>query len=128
MKRGLFGLLAIVLFVQIGNAQEENDLDEKCDFKCGSIITTFNKETIEYKFRLQDDLSQEVEEIINEFDLSSSENIKDVCEIMIELKIEIGIGVTTILISEKIKASCENEARAMIAKKLKTLINVTSTG
>lgn len=126
MRNELLSLGTIVLFVFIGNAQEKNDLNQKHEFKCGSIITSHNNEVIEYKFKSLDNLSEEIEEIIKEFDFNNSENIKDVCEIMIELKLEIVIGVTTVLISETIKTNCGTEAKKLTVGKLKAMIIVAA--
>lgn len=128
MKNEVFSLFGIVLFVFIGNAQEKSDSTQQFDFKCGSIITSHNKEVIEYKFKSLDDLDKEIEAIIKEFDFDNSEKNKDVCEIVIELNLEIELGVTTILLSETIKTKCKPETTAMVIKRLKAMIIAASIG
>ncbi|MCF6131301.1 hypothetical protein [Flavobacterium wongokense] len=116
MKKGIFNSIAIILFVFIGHSQE------KCEFKSGSIVTRFNNEVIEYKFKSLEDLDKEIEEIVKEFDFSGLENKKDNCKIAIELKLEIGIGVNTVLLSQIMTVNCESESATIIAKKLKQVL------
>jgi hypothetical protein len=126
MKRVLFVLIALILFAFIGSAQGKNDFDNKPVFKSGSIITSFNKEVIEYKFKFFDDLNEEIKEIIGDFDFSISEKRKEVCEIAIEIKIEIDMGDSIMLLSEKIISNCTEEILAIVIKRLKVLSIATA--
>jgi len=117
----LFSLFTVVLFVFTGLAQEKSDL-KLSYLKSGSITTTFNKEVIEYKFKSLEDLSIQLEEIIKEIDFNNSENKKEFCKIMIELKLEIAIGVTTLLMSETIITNCEDESAIIAIEKFKAML------
>lgn len=127
MGKGLFSVFGVVLFVFTVNAQEKIDSIQEFEFKCGSIITSYNKEVIEYKFKSLDDLNEQIEAIIKEFDFNSGKN-KDVCEIVIELKLEIEKGVSTILLSETIKTTCGTETIEVAIKKLKAMVIAASIG
>lgn len=128
MRKGLFTLFGVVLFVFTAHAQEKEDATQEFEFKCGSIITSYNNEVIEYKFKSLDSLNEQIEEIIKEFDFNNSKKDKDVCEIVIELKLEIEKGVTTILLSETIKTNCVAEATETAIKKLKAMVIAASIG
>ena len=116
MKKVLFGFIALILFVLTGNAQEQND------FKCGSLITSFNKEVIKYNFKSIDDLKEQIEVIIKEFDFTTTENKKEICKITIELKLELTIGVTTLILSEIITTNCAEETKTLVTKRLKAML------
>jgi hypothetical protein len=120
MKRVLFVLIAIFLFTLIGNAQEISKFNQKPVFKSGSIITFFNKEVIEYKFKFFDDLNEGIEEIIRDFNFNA-EKERNACEITIEIRIEINIGNNTIVLSEKTRTNCTKEVAAILAKRLKII-------
>lgn len=122
MKNVIFGLATIILFIFNANAQDKQNLDQKGDFKYGSIIISFNKETTEYKFKSLDDLSEEIEEIIKEIDLNSIENVKGICEVEIEVKLEIEIGVTKIEVSEIITTNGMEETLTLVKKRLKAVL------
>lgn len=108
--------MAIVLFGCIGSAQE------KTAFKSGSIVTSFNKEVIEYKFKSIDDLDQEIERIGNELKFDSSENKKESCEVIMEIKLEVTLGDSMVLLSEKIITNCVVESITILIKKLKAML------
>jgi hypothetical protein len=116
MKRRFLSLIATVLFGCIGKAQE------KTEFKSGSIVTSFNKEVIEYKFKSIDDLDQEIERIGKELKFDSSENKKESCELIMEIKLEVTLGDSMVLLSEKIITNCLDESRIIVIKKLKAMI------
>jgi hypothetical protein len=127
MKKPLFGLIAIVSFVFNGIAQEKSNINQKADFKSASLITTYEKEVTEYKFLSLDELNQEAEQIIYEFDFSNSENTKqNTCEIKIEIKVEVAIGGTKGLVSGLIITNCSDAAVA--TKRLKAMILAAAMG
>lgn len=128
MKNRIFSFISLLLFVFISNAQENSDLNRKPDFVCGSFITSYNNEVTEYKFKSIDALNDGLEEIIKDFDFNNSENKKDVCEIVLELKIEIAVGVSTILKSEVIKTNCNPEAANEAVKRFKAMISAVIIG
>lgn len=115
----LFVLITVLLFFFIGNAQE--NLDEKSDFIRGSVITSLNKEVIEYKFRSFEDLNQGIVDIVKDFDCASNENLKQGSELVIEIKLEIAIGITSILLTEIIKSKCSDKIEALVLKRLKAI-------
>ena len=120
MRGVLFGLVIIAL-VFIGHAQEQKDFDQKCDFKSGSIVTKFDNETIEYKFQSLEDLNEEIDNIVKEFDFQSEKTAKD-CKVSIELKLEIGEGIETVSLSQKIVINCFKQDTTVITKKLKAVL------
>ena len=122
MKSRLYSLVALILVVFIGKAQEKTDLEEKHYFKNASIKTSFNKEVIEYKFTSLDDLREQIEQIVKELTFNDAENKKDGCEVFIELKLEIGIGATKVLLSETITTNCESNTAIMAVEKFKAMI------
>lgn len=121
MKNAVFGLIAIVLVVFNGVAQEKKDINQKAVFENASLITSFNKEITEYKFLTLIELNEEVEQIINEFDFNNSENTKqNACEITIQIKIEVTIGVAKGLFSGSIISSCADAVAS--TKRLKAML------
>lgn len=128
MRKGLFSLFGVVVFVFMVNAQGQNDTTQQYDFKCGSIVTSHNNEVIEYKFKSLDDLNEQIEVIIKEFNFNNSEKNKDVCELVVELKLEMELGVNTILLTEAIKTNCGKEITEMAIKRLKAMVIAASDG
>lgn len=127
MKNLLFGLMAMFSFVFNGIAQGNSDINQKADFKSASLITTFEKEVTEYKFLSLAELNEEADQIIQEFDFSNSENIKqNSCEITIEIKVEVAIGAARGLMSGLIIVNCVDTATA--TKRLKAMILAAVTG
>ena len=127
MKNLLFGLMAMFSFVFNGIAQRNSDINQKADFKSASLITTFEKEVTEYKFLSLAELNEEADQIIQEFDFSNSENIKqNNCEITIEIKVEVAIGAARGLMSGLIIVNCVDTATA--TKRLKAMILAAVTG
>lgn len=127
MKNRLFGLMAMFSFVFNGIAQGNSDINQKADFKSASLITTFEKEVTEYKFLSLAELNEEADQIIQEFDFSNSENIKqNNCEITIEIKVEVAIGAARGLMSGLIIVNCVDTATA--TKRLKAMILAAVTG
>ncbi len=127
MKKLLFGLLAIVSFVFNGIAQEKSDINQKADFKSASLITTYEKEVTEYKFLSLEELNQEADHIIQEFDFSNSENNKqNTCEITIEIKVEVAIGATRGLVSGLIITNCSDATTE--TKRLKAMLLAAAMG
>lgn len=127
MKKPLFGLLAIVSFVFNGVAQEKSDINQKVDFKSASLITTYEKEVTEYKFLSLEELNQEVDQIIQEFNFSNSENNKqNTCEITIEIKVEVAFGATRGLVSGLIITGCSDPTTA--TKRLKAMLLAAAMG
>lgn len=127
MKNLLFGLIAIVSFVFNGIAQEKSDINQQADFKSASLITTYEKEITEYKFLSLEELNQEVDQIIKEFDFSNSENNKqNNCEITIEIKVEVVIGAARGLVSGLIITNCS--AATTETKKLKEMLLAAAMG
>lgn len=122
MKNLVFGLGAIILFIFNVNAQEKQDLDQIGEFKWGSIIISFNEEIVEYKFKSINQLSEEIEEVIKEIDFNSLQSVKETCGVKMEVKVEIYIGVTKIVISEIISTNCTNEALIGVSKRLKAVL------
>lgn len=121
MKKAILGLIAIVLVVFNGTAQEKNDINQKALFESASLITSFDKEITEYKFLSLIELNEEVEQIINEFDFSNSGNTKqNTCEITIQIKIEVTIGVAKGLFSGSIISSCTDAV--VSTKRLKAML------
>lgn len=118
MKNIFFSLLALLLFVFIGRAQGEESY-----FRSGSIVTSFDKEITEYKFQSLDDLNEELEEIINELGSDKRRKVKENCEILIELRLEFGIGATKVSILEKIINNCEDSASTASIEFFKRIIN-----
>ena len=126
MKNSLLGLIAIVLFSFNTKAQGKSDFNQKSEFIHGSVITSFNKEIIEYKFKSLDELNEGLDEIVEEFDFNGFEK-ETSCEMKIEIKLELTSGVTKILISEIIRTSCGNESRSAATKRLKTMLLAASS-
>ena len=120
MKSILFGIVIIAL-VFIGHAQEQKDFDQKDNFKGGSIVTNFDNETIEYKFKSLEDLNEEIDSIVKEIDLQGGKSTKD-CKVSIELKLEIGEGIETVSLSQKIVINCFKQDTTVITKKLKAVL------
>ncbi|UPT72165.1 MAG: hypothetical protein M0D53_07915 [Flavobacterium sp. JAD_PAG50586_2] len=123
MKNALFGFISIVLFSLSSEAQE-NEFDRKFEFISGSVITTFNKEIIEYKFKSLEELNESLDEITKEFDFDSSEKGK-MCEMKMEIKVELVSGTTKILVSEIVNTSCDNELLSAAANRLKSIALAT---
>lgn len=123
MKKTLLGLIAIVLFSLNGNAQQ-NGSDQRFEFIYGSVITTFNKEIIEYRFKSLEELNGSLDEITKDFDFDKKEKA---CEIKIEVKIELTSGKTKILISEVINTSCDNESLSAATNRLKSMTLATTS-
>lgn len=123
MKKILFGLIGIVLLSLNGNAQENNS-NQVNEFISGSVKTTFNQESIEYKFKSLYELNESIDEIAKEIDFNGFEKGK-MCEIRIEIKMELTSGVTTILISETINTSCDNESVKAATNRLKSMALAT---
>jgi hypothetical protein len=127
MKNVLFGLIAIVVFVFNANAQEKSDVNQKADFKSASLITTYEKEITEYKFLSLIELNEEADQIIQEFDFGNSQNTKqNSCEITIEIKVEVSIGVARANVSGLITTSCIEAVDA--TKRLKAMLLVVAMG
>lgn len=125
MKSQVFSIFALVLFVFIGSAQEKLNLKDEYYFKDASIRTSFKEENIEYKFKSLDDLNKQVPEIIKALDFEKFKNEKETCEITIELKIEIVLGVTTVFITEKVISNCEEKPSVAVIEMLKRIITAT---
>ncbi|WP_396155956.1 hypothetical protein [Flavobacterium sp.] len=128
MKNVLLGLMVMVTFLFEAKAQEKQTIDQQCDFKSGSIVVSFNKERIEYKFTSLDDLNEQVDEISKEIDFADFTNKKEVCEIIVELKLEIAIGATRIRLSEIIKTNCTEATTSEAARKLKAMLVAATIG
>lgn len=127
MRKPLFGLIAIVSFVFNGNAQEKRDINQKADFKSASLITTYEKEVTEYKFLSLEELNEEADQIIQEFDFSNSGNNKqNTCEIAIEIKIEVVFGVTRGIVSGIIITNCSEATNE--TKRLKAMLLAAAMG
>jgi hypothetical protein len=125
MKNVLYGLIAIVSFVFNANAQEKSDVNQKADFKSASLITTYEKEITEYKFLSLIELNEEADQIIHEFDFSNSQKTKqNNCEITIEIKVEVSIGVAKANVSGLITTSCIEAVDA--TKRLKAMLLVAA--
>lgn len=121
MKNVLFGVFACVLFAFNGIAQENKDINQKPEFKSASLITSFEKEEIEYKFLSLVELNEEADQIIQEFDFNNSEKGKEnVCEVTIEIKVEVTIGAASGIMSGSIITSCSDAAAA--TKRLKAML------
>jgi hypothetical protein len=116
MRSKIFNLFAIVLFGYIGKAQE------KTEFKSGSIVTSFNNEVIEYKFKSIDDLNQEIESVSKDLNIDNSEKKRESCELIMELKLEVAFGNSTVLLSEKIITNGLEESIAIVVKKIKAML------
>ena len=121
MKNLLFGLIAIVTFIFNGIAQEKSDAIQKVEFKNASLITTCKKEITEYKFLSLTELNEEVEQIIQELDLSNFPKTKqNACEVTVEIKVEVAIGAAKGLMSGLITVNCVDSET--VAKRLKEMI------
>jgi hypothetical protein len=128
MKYVSLGLIVIVTFLFVSMVQEKRAKAQQCDFKSGSIVVSFNKERIEYKFTSLDDLNEQVDEISKEIDFADFTNKKEVCEVIVELKLEIAIGATRIRLSEIINTNCKEEATALAVRKLKAMLVAATIG
>ena len=127
MKNLLFGLIAIVSFVFNGIAQEKSDLNQKSEFKSASLITIYEKEITEYKFLSLNELNEEADQIIREFDFNNAEiNKQNTCEITIEIKVEIVIGAARGQMSGLIITNSVDVQSA--TKRLKAMILAAVTG
>lgn len=127
MKNTIFGLIAVLLIVFNGIAQEKTNTNQKAVFESASLITSFQKEVIEYKFLSLVELNEESEKILEEFNFSNSDNTKqNACEITIQIKIEVTIGVAKGLISGSIISSCTNAGAATI--RLKAMLLAAAMG
>ena len=127
MKNLLFGLIAIVLVAFNGIAQGNKDVNQKPEFKSASLITSFEKEEIEYKFLSLVELNEEADQIIQEFDFNNSENDKqNACEVTIEIKVEVTIGAARGIMSGSIITSCSDAAAA--TKRLKAMLLAAAIG
>ena len=117
--KGLFFRVIILLFVFNLNAQKKEDID----FKSASILTSFNKEVVEYKFKTLDDLSLGIDEIIEEFDFKEKKiGKKEGCDITLIIKVELSLGVASVILSESITTLCTDENIAIATKKLKRVL------
>ena len=128
MKYVLLGLIIMLTFWFDAKPQEKQTKDQQCDFKSGSIVVTFNKERIEYKFASLEDLNEHVDEISKEIDFTNFNNKKEVCEVILELQLEIAIGATRIQLSEIIQTNCKDEAIALAIRKLKAMLQAVTIG
>jgi hypothetical protein len=118
----------MITFLFEAKSQEKQTKDQQCDFKSGSIVVTFNKERIEYKFASLEDLNEHVDEINKEIDFTNFNNKKEVCEVILELQLEIAIGATRIQLSEIIQTNCKDEAIALAVRKLKAMLQAVTIG
>lgn len=119
--KGLFFSVIIILFAFNLNAQKKEDID----FKSASILTSYNKEVVEYKFRSLDDLSLGIDEIIEVFDFKSKEKEKEKkegCDITVMIKVELSLGVASVILSESITTLCTDENIGIATKKLKRIL------
>ena len=117
--KGLFFRVIIILFAFNLNAQER----EHADFKSASIVTSYNKEVVEYKFKSLDDLSLGIDEIIEEFDFKSKEKEKNEgCDITVMIKVEMSLGVAPVVLSESITTICTDEKVGVAIRKLKRIL------
>jgi hypothetical protein len=122
MKATSLSLIALFLVGFAGYAQDKEAIKYGYDFKSGSIITSYNKEIIEYKFQSVSDLAEGIDEVIKGIDFNDPENEKQECLITIELKLEAGLGISKALISEVIKTNCFDVSSEVELQKLKELI------
>ena len=120
--------IVMITFLFEAKSQEKQTKDQQCDFKSGSIVVTFNKERIEYKFASLEDLNEHVDEINKEIDFTNFNNKKEVCEVILELQLEIAIGATRIQLSEIIQTNCKDEAIALAVRKLKAMLQAVTIG
>jgi hypothetical protein len=118
-KKAVFGSIVIFLFGFIGHAQEGEDLNQKYDFKYGSLITKYKNEVTEYKYGSFDDLKDGIDEVVQGFDFSLE---NEQCEVTIELKLELANGAANILVSESISTNCEKSSAIEAIKRLKTFL------
>jgi hypothetical protein len=118
----------MVTFLLEAKAQEKYTKDQQCDYKSGSLVVSLNKERIEYKFASLEDLYEQVEEIGKEIDFTNFNNKKEVCEVIVELQLEIAIGATRIRLSEIIQTNCKDEATALAVRKLKAMLQAVTIG
>jgi hypothetical protein len=117
--KSLFLSFSITLFFLNGNAQEKQDFD----FKCASIITSYNKEVTEYKFKSFEDLDLGLDGIIKELDFNGKEKgKKEECQITIAIRVEMMLGFATVVVSESITTNCNDKTVGMAANKLKIIL------
>lgn len=117
--KGLFFSVIIILFVFNLNAQKREDVD----YKSASVLTSYNKEVVEYKFKSLDDLSLGIDEIIEEFDFKGKKiEKKEGCEITLMIKVEMSLGVASVVLSESITTLCTDENIGIAIKKLKRIL------
>jgi hypothetical protein len=123
MKNSLLVLIGIALFSLRCNAQGK-EFKQELEFVCGSVLTTFNQEIIEYKFKSLEELNEGIEEITGEFDFEDSKKEKH-CEIKIEIRIELISGIKIFLVSEIVNTSCDKELLSAAANRLKSIALAT---
>lgn len=122
--KGLFFRIIIVLFVVKLNAQRREDFD----FKSASLLTSYNKEVVEYKFKSLDDLSLGIDEIIEEFDFKGKEKEKkEGCDITLIIKVELSFGDASVVLSESITTLCTDQNIGIATKKLKRILIAMAT-
>ncbi|MGC4040755.1 MAG: hypothetical protein QM710_08245 [Flavobacterium sp.] len=121
MKKKLFAIM-IFCFQFMGLAQEKKGLNAKDAFISGSIITSLNEETIQYKFKSLDDLNTEMDEIINEFGLENESKKKNDDQIVFKVEVELLSGLEKTNISKSITASRKNESLVMVIQRFRTML------
>ena len=78
---------------------------------------------MEYKFKSLDDLSLGIDEIIEEFDFKGKKiEKKEGCEITLMIKVEMSLGVASVVLSESITTLCTDENIGIAIKKLKRIL------
>ncbi|MDI1316740.1 hypothetical protein [Flavobacterium sp.] len=118
MKDFLFRLLSVLSVINL-NAQER----EEVYFGSASILTSYNKEVVEYKFKSLADLNLGLDEIIEEFDFKGKKiEKKEGCDITLMIRVEMSLGVASVVLSESITTLCTDENLGIVTKKLKRIL------
>ena len=119
MKKIILGLITWISLCITVNAQEKADFTLKSEFKSASFKTIFRNESTEYKFGSLDEFNQGTDEILNDTDFSK-EAPSNSCEVTIEFKVSVTVGVTIVTVSGSITTTCIQAASE--AKRLKTML------
>ncbi|WP_284651122.1 hypothetical protein [Flavobacterium terrisoli] len=124
MKNTTAVLLMVILAIPPGKAQKNAVTSKLYDFSSGSVITTFNKESTEYRFDSFEDLYNGIDEISKDFIINNPKKSKEPCDISIGVRIEMVDGTEKMIITGAINIDCHEEAVNKATTKLKTMLIV----
>lgn len=110
---------SIIIFIFNLNAQERKNFT----FKSASLITSYNKEVVEYKFKSLNDLKISLEEIINELNFNGNEKVKkESCSVTLMIRVEIALGTAEEVLLESITTGCTDDDVKVATKKLQNFL------